>query len=95
MLVKNRHSAHVAGLAPGEVGDVSGDDLARWPWALSAVEIVDQIPEPPEDEEHLSAREARAAIAESDDPSFVRAFLTDGRASVQERAVARLRRITE
>lgn len=94
MLARNRHSAHVAGLAPGAVGDVPEETVSRYPWALRAVRPGAQEAAG-DDGDGMTAREARKAIQESEDPEFVRQFFGDSRSSVHSAAVRRLRQLRE
>jgi hypothetical protein len=89
-LVRNRHAAHVGGLAPGATGDVSAETLARYPWAFDILGEVQPVPPPPPP---LTARQARQAIRGSDDPAFIRRFLGDPRSSIHQKALARLKRL--
>jgi len=98
MRVRNRHRcANVAGIEPLQTGDVDPSLLDRYHGLLVPLDADE--PDESEDagaseEDRLSAREAKRAIRESEDPDEIRAFIGDPRSSVHNVAVRRLRTVT-
>lgn len=93
ILVRNHHAAHVEGLAPGAIGEVNPETLQRRRWAFDVLEALPEKTAVERPSAGFTAREAREAIRQSEDPTFIRQFIGDARSSIHQKAVARLKRI--